>query len=202
MPTKRTSTFTTKNKSPYATSFITGCKNGTPASTVVNNISKKTNKPVSTIWNSLCKAGYCWSQKFNGTCVYWPTFNVKKNTTASNTTQTNMWQSFIDWCLVSGRCTPNQLNKYTSSQKNFMNYCRNFFGKQFTGSTKAVAKTNTGKNSSKKARKTTSSYKWTTKHTKKTNKTKTYNPTSWTRNYKFPTFKSRTTTTRRYVRAA
>jgi hypothetical protein len=175
-----------KFKSPYGTTFTTGVKNGTPCSTVVWNISKKTNKPVNTIWNSLYKAGLCWRTKFNGTWLYWPsfTFNYKKcSSTNRNTTHTNMWQCFVDWCMCNGYCTPTQFKNNSSSQKSFMNFCRSFFSKQYTWSTSTSSK----------------------RTTKRTPKTKTYSSTStnWTRNYKFPTFKTRTSTNmRRYRKAA
>lgn len=184
-----------KTKSPYTTQFTSAVKNGTPCSTAVFNISKKTKTPPSTIWNSLCKSGVCCRTKFNGTWVYWPNFPVKKNTTTCNTTQTNMWQSFVEWCVSKGWCTPNQLNKNCTSQKSFMTFCRNFFGKQYTWN-------NTKKRTGRKPRKTTPNWKtttWTSKHTKKTSKPR---PTPhWTTSYKFPSFKTRPST-RRYARAA
>lgn len=181
-----------KFKSPFATSFTTAVKNGTPCSTVVWNISKKTNKPVNTIWNSLFKAGLCFRQKFNGTWVYWPSFQVKKNSTTSHTTQTTMWQNFVEWCVTNNFCTPSQLSKNSTTQKSFMNFCRKFFGKQFTAT----------KRTTKRRRTTGVRTNWTTKHGKKrTTSTSTPWGRTFTRNYKFPTFKSRTNT-RRYRRAA
>ena len=180
----------TKFNSPFAKAFMSGCKNGTPCTTVVNNISKRTGKPVSTIWNSLCKCGVCCCCKFNGTCVYWPNFAVKKNSTCAKTCQTSMWQCFVDWCLCCGCCTPNQLNRNCGSQKAFMSFCRSFFGKQFTWG--SMSSTRTMKRGKKRPM---------PKRGRKTS------PKSWTwnrttpRTYKFPTWRS-STNSRRYRYAA
>jgi hypothetical protein len=198
--------------SPFATSFKTGVKNGTPCSEVVQNISKRTGKPVNTVVQSLVKAGLCFSQKINGTWVFWPTFNCKTTTTHANNIQTNLWQSFVEWCLATGCVTPYQLDNNTTSQKTFMNFCRNFFGKQFTG-VKKTTKTKTTKKNSwnktwKSARRNTTSGKnrWTTSFNTKrsTKRVRKSTPTTWNRNsYKFPTWKSRSAnSSRRYVRAA
>lgn len=200
-----------KFKSPYAKPFITGCKNGTPCTTVVNTISKRTGKPVSTIWNSLCKAGVCCCCKFNGTCVYWPNFPVKKNPTVGRTCQTNMWQCFIDWCMCTGCCTPTQLNRNCSSQKTFMNFCRSFFGKQFTPMTMTKTKRSPKRRTMRKPRRTTTTWAKSPmtrgkkrpapkRGRKTTPKTWTWNRTT-PRTYKFPTWRI-STNTRRYRYAA
>jgi hypothetical protein len=203
-----------KFKSPYSGPFTTGVKNGTPASTVVWNISKKTNTPTNTIWNSLYKAGLCYRQKFNGTWIYWPSFPVKKSTKWSNHAQTSMWQCFVDWCVSSGWCTPHQFNNWSGNQKQFMTFCRNFFGKQFTGTPNTTARRSTRTRptpTSTRTRKTsTTSTPWsktsrpTPKRKPRTTRSPRATSTPWntvTRNYKFPTVKPRTAT-RRYVRAA
>jgi hypothetical protein len=210
-----------KFTSPYGTSFTNGVKNGTPCSTVVCNIAKKTGKSTSTIYQSLYKAGLCFGQKVGGTWVYWPTFTTNKKFTSTTKTNTTncMWQSFVDWCMTSGCCTPTQLNNKSTSQKKFVTYCKNFFGKTVTGTKTGSAKmTKRRTTTTKKNRKTTSWHKnnWTKNSTKKYNTTSkrytgtknrkntttSWNRTGTVRSYKFPTFKSRTTSTRRYVRAA
>jgi hypothetical protein len=200
------STFT----SPYATSFKTGCKNGTPCSVVVHNIAKRTNKPVNTIVKSLCNAGLCECVKFNGTWVYWPTFKTSSTSTTCNTTHANMWQNFVEWCVANNYCTPNQLTKYSTNQKTFMNFCKSFFGKQFTNGSKFYTNgstKSTGKNwkSWKNWKSTSSKSRWSTRSTSKrrtsTKRTRKTTPHTWTRSYVFPSFKTRSTT-RRYVRAA
>lgn len=152
--------------SPFATAFKSACKRGTPCSQAVWNISKRTGKSPSVIWNSLCKAGICQKQKFNGQWIYWPTDQAFCNTTAkcAKTCQVNMWQSFVEWCIASGQCTPEQLNKHCNGQQNFMKYCRKFFNKQFNTNTTST---------SRKGRKTsggTSSYKFPGRQTSGTRK--------------------------------
>ncbi len=161
------------SKSPHATSFKTAIKHGTPAGVAVNAIAKRSNKRPSAVFTSLHKAGLCHRQKFNGQYVYWACEAKKSNATTAKGLQLEIWQSFIDWCIASGHCKPEQLQKQISSQQEFMNYCRKFFNKQFSAS-------------STTGRKRTTSRKSTTRR-------------SSTTSYKFP---SRKSTTRRYRRAA
>lgn len=207
-----------KKNSPFATSFKTGVNNGTPCSTVVANIAKRTNKSVNTIWQSLFKAGLCFRQKFNGQWIYWPSFQPTKKATSRNINicQNNLWQCFVEWCYINGYFTPEQLNKKATSQKAFMSFCRSFFGKQFTTSSTTKSRTSksrTTRTKTTKARRTTTSksrlHSPKAKSTPKTKSAqkrqvarKTTTSTPWsrttvTRNYKFPTLK-----TRRYVKAA
>jgi hypothetical protein len=203
MPRKFTKS--SKFTSPFTTSFKSGIKSGTPCGTVITNIAKRTNKPVASIIKSLTKAGVCFSQKFNGTLVCWPAFPARTNATKSNICQTNLWQCFVDWCIMTGVCKPNQLNNKTGSQKSFMSACKSYFGKQFSSfsTTKSKRKSKSRK-SWTRSRKTTSRPKthWA-KHTRKrtTKRSPSKWSASWTRSYKFPTYRVRSTT-RRYVRAA
>jgi hypothetical protein len=188
MPRKRKSYSASPSKStfksPYASSFKTGIKSGTPCSTVVENIAKRTGKPITSIVNSLRKAGWCYCQKFNGTWIYWPAFPCKSG--ATTTCQINMWQSFIDWCVAGGFCKPKQLQKKISSQKNFMAFCRHFFAKQFSGITTK---------SKRRSRRSTKS-----RTTSRRPRTSWARHTSY-RTYRFPSYSLRNGS-RRYVRAA
>lgn len=120
-------------KSPYASSFTSALKKGTPCHQVVWNISKRTNTAPNTIYQSLWKAGLCQRQKFNGAWLYWPTFGGLTNSTNWKKSQTQMWQWFVDWAVCSGWCTPNQLNNNKGTQQQFMNFCKKFFNSQFNG---------------------------------------------------------------------
>ncbi len=142
-----------QTKSPYSSSFGSAIKRGTPAGIAVNSIAKRVNKAPSVIFSSLYKAGLCERQKFNGQWIYWPTENLKRSATQAKLCQHQMWQSFIDWCLASGQCKPEQLERNIGSQSNFMSYCRKYFNRQLTGST-----TTTTRKSSTKSRPT--SYKF------------------------------------------
>ena len=122
-------------KSPYASSFNTAIKRGTPCWTVIQNIAKRGSKNPNIVANSLFKAGLCFRQKFNGQWVYWACDGVKGNSTNSKVCQWNMWQCFVDWCICSGQCTPEQIQHNCGSQVEFMNWCRKFFAKQFNTNT-------------------------------------------------------------------
>ncbi|MCA9292174.1 MAG: hypothetical protein KDA25_13660 [Phycisphaerales bacterium] len=137
----------TKNTtSPYATSFKSAMKKGTPCMTAINKIAKRCNKTCTSVCNSLYKAGCVNRQKFNGQWVYWANCPVTKcKASVCNDCQTNMWQCFVDWCIASGCCTPMQLNNCCGSQKAFMASCRKFFAKQFSSTTKTTGKKNTVK---------------------------------------------------------
>ncbi|MCI0362424.1 MAG: hypothetical protein L0Y44_05755 [Phycisphaerales bacterium] len=206
-----------KFNSPYASPFKTAVKSGTPCSTVVNNICKRTGKPVSTVVKSLVKAGICFSQKFNGTLVYWPAFPVRGTSNTINTSQTTLWQAFIDWCILNRWCTPSQLKRNATNQKAFMSFCKSFFGRQFVGTVQRTKSTSKSKRKPKakrrslysRSRKSWSSpkTKWTARHTKKrrtskrVRKTASWRRASASRSYRFPSYKSRTSF-RRYARAA
>ncbi len=198
--------------SPYATSFKNSCKRGTPFYQAVNNIAKKNNKSTQVIWNSLFKANLVWRQKFNGQWTYFPSFSCKTKATAAKTSQYECWQYFCEWMLSSGQCTPEQLKKNCGSQKEFMSWCRKFWGKQYTtvsssSSVKKNVKKAVKKNVKAKSvtkRKTTKA-KVTTK-AKSTSKPKARKSTvkakkTNARSYKFPTAKT-TSKSRRFKKAA
>ena len=170
------------SKSPHASSFKTAIKHGTPAGVAVNAIAKRSNKRPSAVFTSLHKAGLCHRQKFNGQYVYWACEGKKSNATIAKGLQLEIWQSFIDWCIASGHCKPEQLQKKIASQQEFMNFCRKFFNKQFSaGSSSTVRKSST--------RRSTTNRKVKRITTRKNRTT----------SYKFP---RANTTTRRYRRAA
>jgi hypothetical protein len=121
-------------KSPYASSFKTAIKNGTPAGIVVSNIASRSKTTPAHVFGSLHKAGLCHRQKFNGQWIYWPAnWSKTANSSNRNNCQNNMWQSFVDWFIASGYCTPSRLNNSGSSQSEFMSFCRKFFNRQFSG---------------------------------------------------------------------
>ena len=118
----------TNHKSPYASSFKSAMKLGTPCGVAVNTIAKNSKKSPKMVFESLFKAGLCFRQKFNGQFVYWTSEKCKKGTaTVRNECQHNMWQCFIDWFISSGFCTPEQLKNHCGSQQEFMAFCRKFF---------------------------------------------------------------------------
>lgn len=160
--------------SPFAPAFTSAINRGTPCWTAVNNIANRTGKTPTVIFNSLCKAGLCFRQKIGGQWIYWPC-NTPKKTSGKNQKfcQNNMWQWFIEWCLATGCCTPNQLHNNCGSQPQFMNFCKKFWSRQFSAGTS----TKTRKSSKRKSRKPAP------------------------RNYKFPTLRS-STSTRRYRKVA
>lgn len=126
---------TKKNKSPFATSFKSAINRGTPCFVAVQNIAKRTKKSPNQVFQSLFKAGLCFRQKIAGEWVYWPCDWHKTNATNAKICQNNMWQWFVDWCLCTGVCTPEKLQKHTGSQQEFMSFCKKFWGKQFTPGT-------------------------------------------------------------------
>ena len=167
-----------QHQSPYASSFLSAIKQGTPCLVAVEKIASRGKKTPNMVFLSLFKAGLCDRQKFNGQWLYWPCEGRKCSATLAKGCQLQAWQCFIDWCIGTGCCTPEQLSNNSGSQKDFMDYCRKFFNRQFSGSSvgSKPRRRRTTKISKTRGRKTT------------------------TRAYKFPS--SRTTTTRRYRRAA
>ncbi|MCH7603875.1 MAG: hypothetical protein IIB54_14020 [Planctomycetes bacterium] len=197
----------TNHKSPYASSFKSAMKLGTPCGVAVNNIAKNSKKSPTMVFESLFKAGLCFRQKFNGQFVYWTSEKCKKGTaTVRNECQHNMWQCFIDWFISSGFCTPEQLKNHCGSQQEFMAFCRKFFAKQISATTgkKKRKVRKTGRKSTTRKRTTTKAKKRKTTIRSKRRKT-TRKPvgrkTTSRGSYKFPTAKRRSST-HRYRRAA
>ena len=175
--------------SPYASSFNAAIKRGASYTTAVQNIADRKNKNSAAVWESLFKAGHCFRQKFNGKWIYFPC-NVKKaNATTRSVTQYNSWQWFCEWCLTSGLATPAQFNNHTGSQKEFMTWCRKFFGRQFAATTKTTRRKTA-------RRKTTRSKSVRTKSAPSKSRRR-----SAVKSYKFPA-KRRSSTSSRYRRAA
>lgn len=161
--------------SPYAASFKSALKRGTSYNAAVQNIANRKNTTPDKVWLSLFKADLCFRQKFNGQWIYFPCDAGKTNSTNWKNTQFNSWQWFTEWCIASGFATPEQFKKNCGSQKDFMNWSRKYFGKQFTWNT----------TTSNKTRKTTKS---------STSKSRT---STKGKSYKFPTTKSKTRRVRR-----
>ena len=136
-------------KSPFATSFKSATKRGIPCGMVVQNIAKRTGKTPQVVFTSLWKAGLCDRQKFNGQWVYWACDGVKGKVTDQKKCQTEMWQCFVDWCVCSGLCTPEQMSKNSGNQQMFMKWCKKFFGKQFTGTVNTTTRTRKTRTSSR-----------------------------------------------------
>lgn len=173
-----------QSKSPYATSFKSAIKRGTPASQAVKAIAKRSNTQPRVVFASLHKAGLCQRQKFNGQWIYWPCEDIKTSATNAKASQLESWQNLIDWCILSGQCKPQQLENNTGSQQDFMSYCRKYFNRQLSPSTTKSKKRST----SKTAKRTTA----------KARKSSTSRKSSST-SYKFPRTSS---TSRRYRTAA
>ena len=135
-----------QHQSPYASSFKSAIKGGTPCFTAVEKIASRCKKTPNMVFQSLFKAGLCNRQKFNGQWLYWPCEGRKCTATLAKGCQLQMWQCFIDWCIGTGCCTPDQLSRYNGSQKDFMDDCRKFFNRQLTAtSTKTIKKRTTSK---------------------------------------------------------
>jgi hypothetical protein len=157
--------------SPYASAFKSAIKRGTSWNVAVNNIASRNNKSPEAVWASLYKADLCFRQKFNGKWIYVPWTAKKTNATTSKGSQFNSWQWFTEWCIASGYATPEQFKKNAGSQKEFMTWCRKFFGKQFTTSTtssttkRRSTRKSTSRKSSTSRRRTSSSYKFPSSRT-------------------------------------
>ncbi len=149
------------SKSPYTTSFKSAIKRGIPAGVAVAGIAKRTNKSPSTILASLYKEGLCYRQKVNGQWIYWPC-EAKRSATQAKACQSQMWQSFIDWCISSGACKPELLEKNSGSQKEFMTYCRKFFNGQITGVGSSSSTKSTRRSTSRPKTRLTASSRRTT----------------------------------------
>ncbi len=182
-------------KSPYASSFNSAVKNGTPGGLAIYNIAKRLGKTPSVIGNSLFRANLVYRQKFNGQWVFWPVNGKRSSAAKFKPVHTQMWQCFIDWALCNGLCKPEQLKKKIGSQKEFMTFCRKFFAKQFGSATPVKRKRKTVK------RKRTTSRKRTTTRARKSPSRKRRSSSTYA--YKFPrTSTGRKRSIRRYRRAA
>jgi len=141
----------TTYKSPYAASFKSGIKRGTPPFVIVNNLASRKNVNPQKVWESLFKGGLVNRQKFNGQWLYWPVeCGTNFNATNTKVCQFNMWQWFVDWCICNGCCTPEQLDNNKGSQKEFEAYFKKFWNKQF----------NTGSKSSKSGKTSSGNFKF------------------------------------------
>ncbi len=183
------------SKSPHATSFKSAIKRGTPAGIAVDAIAKRSNKRPGAVFSSLHKAGLCHRQKFNGQSVYWACEAKKSTATVSKGLQLDFWQSYIDWCIASGQCTPDQLAGKASSQQEFMNYCRKFFNSQFSASSSSSRSSKSSRGSTSTRNRSTVGRKAKRTTSRKRTIARKSRPTS----YKFPQSGS---TTRRLRRAA
>ena len=125
----------THHTSPSAASFKSAIKRGTSYNQAVWNSANRCNKTTDYVWNSLCKANLCWRQKFNGQWVYFPCDVTKTNATTAKNCQFNMWQWYCEWCIANKCCTPDQIHNHCGSQKDFMNWCRKFWNKQYNHTT-------------------------------------------------------------------
>ncbi len=176
----------TVTPSPFAKVFIAGCRKGQPCYTVINSICKRTGKSFNTVCASLCKAGVCHGQKFNGQWICRPNFKTPVNTYSAKQAQWNLWQGFVDWCVTSGYCTPVNLNKFASTgkQAQFMKNCQSLINRQC--SVVGVSKVKAVKSVVYKT--SVKPYgAWQT------------NPLAWSRSFAFPNLK---TFTRRFARAS
>ena len=159
--------------SPYATSFKASIKRGIPCGATVASIAKRTGKSPSVIFSSLYREELLYRQKLNGQWIYWPIEGFKRSVTNAKKSQLEMFQSFVDWCIASGQCKPEQLYNQTGSQENFIANCRKYYNKQL---------------------KATSGSRTPTTAKRRTASSKSRRPSS--RSYAFPK------STRRYRRAA
>jgi hypothetical protein len=167
---------TSKTITAIAKQFISGMKSGKGFTTVINGISKKTNKNFSTICQTLTKSGLCFSTKVNGTKVFWPNFTSKATKNTTNAAQATWCQAMVEWCLATGSCTPRQLQNNSGNQKSFLTFCTNCCTKAITGKSAAGSAT-TGA--------------WATNWSKSNNRTWKSGKT-----FKFPTYASRSTSKR------
>ena len=150
------------SNSPYAKSFQSAIKRGTPCWTCVTNIANRHHTTPTTVFNSLFKAGLVNRQKFNGQWIYWPTCPSKASATNWKDCQTQMWQWFIDFCVCHGWCNPQQFMNYKGSQHEFMSNFKKFWNKQYNSSTTSKPKSKKSSTISR-ARKTSGrSYKFPT----------------------------------------
>jgi len=183
------------NTSPHATSFKSAIKRGIPAGIAVDAIARRSSKRPSAVFSSLHKAGLCHRQKFNGQSVYWACEASKSTATVAKGLQLDFWQSYIDWCVASGHCTPDQLASKISSQQQFMSYCRKFFNSQFSASSSSSRNSTSSRGSTSTRSRSTAGRKAKRTTSTKRSIARKSRPTS----YKFPQSGS---TTRRLRRAA
>lgn len=119
------------HSSPYASSFKSAVRRGTPVSVAVENIASRRSTTTNQVFQSLHKAGLVLRQKFNGQWIYWPVEGMKAKSSVTRTAQWQLWQALVDWAIVSGTATPEQIWSGTGSQHQFIQSQRKFFNEQF-----------------------------------------------------------------------
>lgn len=197
-------------KSPFATSFKSFIKKGVPCGQAVSQIAKRSNKNPNTVFQSLWSAGLVNKTKVNGQWVFWAATPVKSSTKNAKVSQGQLWQNFIDWCFVTGNCTPAQIKKYCKNPSQFFAFATKLMNKQFT-SAKATSKSwpspttmgfnntpsvkSSSKSTSSKSSKTAPKSK--AKKSRRTTKSRRFSTSTWSRTFSFPT-----TSTRRWKYAA
>lgn len=129
--TKSTRT-SSKRSFNFASNFRSAVNRGTPAPIVVWNLSQKTGKSQSWIWNHLFSNKLVNRRKFNGSWLYWPSFQ-KKSQNNNKTFSMNVWQQIACWAVASGFCTPEQIASL-KSQKDFINFFGPFFSQNWSWS--------------------------------------------------------------------
>lgn len=152
----------------FSTGFNSAVKKGTSPWQWVQNCSKRTGKPESTIWKSLEREGAVFCKKFNGCNVWFPVNGKKCSGTSCKKTHNFFWQYLCEYCVQQGWAKPWQLQKMsTSAICYFICSCMNKKYKKpssyknpssykMTGTTtKTGRKTKTRKTSKPKARKRT-----------------------------------------------
>jgi len=153
----------------FATTFKSAVNRGTPATVAVQNIAKKSRKTEAQVWNALFNDGYVNRKKINGSFVYWPNFQPKTKPSNKNF-KTFGFQQFVNWAIVSGYCTPEQVANL-KTQKDFFNFFGPFFAsqfgwnvtsgwtpaqvKKFAGSTNGQTKKSTGRKTRKNSKRKT-----------------------------------------------
>lgn len=194
--------------SPFTTSFNSSIQRGIPCGTAVQQISKRTGKSVSVIFQSLWNAGACNRQKVNGQWIYWPVNGKKSTSSYTKQCQVKMWQNFIDWCVASGTCTSKQLKTWSASPTKFFSFLNTCFnkmnGSSWTGSKLNSSFAFSSSSSTTKRANKTASKKNTKKRTTKTKSRKNTwaRSSKTTKSYRFPTLKARKNTNSRKFRQA
>lgn len=122
---KASSTKTSSKRSfNFVSNFRSAVNRGTPAPVAVWNLAQKTGKTPNWVWSHLFTNKAVNRRKFNGSWIYWPSFQNKNQ--SSKNFANDFWQQVASWAIASGFCTPEQIAGL-KSQKDFVNFFGPFF---------------------------------------------------------------------------
>ena len=148
---------------PYAAAFRSAVSHGTPSWTAVQNIARRWKTTPGTVFQSLHQGGFVQRQQIAGGWIYWPDNGKQTSSKTTRSVQVNLWQQYVDWAIASGHFTPEQLQQFKGSQKQFISATQQIFEQQSgkrtgrTPSRRSRSKTGTSRRTASSSKQSSSS---------------------------------------------